>query len=273
MVKILRTVLQLGLEKPVKVLHITDTHITESDREDDQRMKELIEMRRMTFVEEGNYAPLKPQEYLEEAFALAQKEGALPILTGDIQDLNSSGNRKELHKVLDGRDFLYTTGTHEFQRSSCTPRCCPLEEPEGYYETTRQSLMREFSPWARWDFDNRVIGGINLITVDDSQGYFTEVTFEKLKKEAEKELPIILFMHVPVTCSTLLRGPYKESCLTEEAFQISLEALEYIRTNPLIKASFGGHLHCEREEVLDSGHISYVTPGTYAGICRMIEIR
>ena len=63
------------------------------------------------------------------------------------------------------------------------------------------------------------------------------------------------------------------SSLTEEQFQISMETLEYIRTNPLIKASFAGHLHCEKEEVLPSGHKIHVTPGTYAGICRMIEIR
>ncbi|MBE6883345.1 MAG: metallophosphoesterase [Ruminococcaceae bacterium] len=273
MVKLLRTVLNLGLKAPVKVLHITDTHITESDREDDVRIQELIEMRRMTFIEEGGYAPRKPQEYLEEALELAEKENALPVLTGDIQDLNTSGNRKILQKILSARDFLYTPGTHEFQRSSCTPYCCPLEEPLGYYANTRNQLIKEFSPWAKWDFDNCILNGLNLITVDNSQDYFPEITFQRLKQEVEKGLPILLFMHVPVTCPALLRGPYAESSLTEEQFQISMETLEYIRTNPLIKASFAGHLHCEKEEVLPSGHKIHVTPGTYAGICRMIEIR
>ena len=176
MVDVLKTVLEIGLEKPVKVLHITDTHITESNENDDQRMKDLIEMRRRTFEKEGGHPPKKPQEYLTEAFDLAEAEGAFPVLTGDIMDLDSAGCRKVLHECLDGKDFLFTAGTHEFQRSSCTPRCCPLEEEGTYYEDTREALKKEFL-W-NWDSDSRVIGGVDLVTLDDSQGFFTLGAYE-----------------------------------------------------------------------------------------------
>ena len=68
MVNVLKTVLEIGLEKPVKILQITDAHITESNDDDNQVMKDLIEMRRDTFVKEGKYAPRKPQEYVIKAF-------------------------------------------------------------------------------------------------------------------------------------------------------------------------------------------------------------
>lgn len=273
MVEIIRTTLNLGLEKPVKVLQITDTHITESNENDDQRMKDLIEMRRETFVKEGKYAPRKPQEYLVKAFELAEAEGAFPVLTGDIMDLNSAGGREVLHACLDGRDFLHTAGTHEFQRSSCTPRCCPLEEPGFYYEETRAALQAEF-PW-NWDSDNRVIGGVNLVTLDNSQDFFTAGAYAKLQAEIERGLPMILFMHVPITCDTLKRLPHvppmEDYRFSQEDYEISRKTVELIESCPLVKAVFAGHWHC-RSEYPDNQPPSFVTPGTYAGIVRMIEI-
>ena len=275
MVNVLHTVVEIGLEKPVKVLHITDTHITESNEKDDQRMKDLIEMRRDTFVKEGKYAPRTPQEYLIEAFEIAEKEGAFPVLTGDITDLNSAGGRAVLHECMDGRkDFLYTAGTHEFQRSSCTPKCCPLEEPGTYYEDTRAALQAEF-PW-NWDSDCRIVGGVNMVTLDNSQGFFTADAYAKLQEEIKKGLPMVLYMHVPLTCDTLKRTPgcpvYEFYRFSQEEYEISRKTVELIESTPLIKATFAGHWHCN-SQYPDHQPPTYVTPGTYAGIVRLIEIR
>lgn len=274
MVNILKTVLEIGLDEPVKVLHITDAHITESNDDDDQRMKDLIEMRRETFVKEGKYAPRTPQQYLIRAFEIAEEEGAYPVLTGDIMDLNSAGGRVALHECLDGRDFLHTPGTHEFQRSSCTPRCCPIEEPAPYYEETRAALQAEF-PWS-WDSANKIVGGVNLVTLDNSQGFFTADAYAKLQKEIERGLPMILFMHVPLTCGTLKSGPndriFAESRYSQEEFEISRKTVDLIESTPLIKATFAGHWHCD-SQYPDHQPPTWVTPGAYAGIVRLIEIK
>ncbi len=216
---------------------------------DDGRLQDLIKMRRKTFIKEGNYAPCTPQEYLTEAFELAEAEGAFPVLTGDIQDLNTAGSRAAMHECLDGRDFLYTAGTHEFQRSSCTPKCCPLEEPGTYYEDTRDALKAEFC-W-NWDSDSRVIGGVNLVTLDNSQGFFTKDAYGKLQEEMEKGLPMILFTHVPLTCETLKRiphePPYQHYRFSQEEYEISRKTVELIESTPLIKATFAGHWHCDSQ--------------------------
>ena len=272
--KIINTVLEIGLEKPVKVLQITDTHITESNEYDDQRMKDLIEMRRETFIKEGNFPACTPQQYLTKAFEFAKKQGAFPVLTGDIIDLNSFGSRAALHHCLDGKDFLYTAGTHEMQRSSCTPLCCPLEEPGSYYEDTKAALEKEF-PW-KWDSDNRVIGGVNLVTLDNSQGFFQKDALEKLQAEIKRGLPIVLFMHVPLTCETLRwvpeKPPYEHYRYSWEEYEISRKTVEIIESEPLIKASFAGHWHSEAQYP-DHQPPTWVTPGTYGGYVRMIEIR
>lgn len=274
MLKILDTVVEIGLEEPVKVLHITDAHITESDEGDDSRMKELIETRRRTFFKEGGCPDAKPQDYLAEALELAEREGAFPVLTGDIMDLNSSGNRAVLHKLLDGRDFLFTAGTHEMQRSSCTPRCCPLEEPGTYYEDTRAALQREFL-W-NWDSDSRVVGGVDLVTLDDSQGFFTLDSYNKLRAELEKGLPLALFMHVPINCETLgflpHEPPYEYYRFSREEYEISRRTVDLIRSHHLVKATFAGHWHTD-SAFPDLVPPTWVTPGTFSGAARMIEFR
>ena len=274
MERIISTVIEAGLEKPVKILHITDTHITESDENDDKRMKDLIEMRRDTFYKEGGKQSKAPQQYLEEAFEIAKSENALPVLTGDIMDLNSSGCRKQLHLSCDGHDFLFTTGTHEYQRSSCTPKCCPLEEPVGYYEQTRNALMSEFG-YGDWNVDSRTVNGLNIITVDNSQSYFPAQVLPALKKVLENGLPSILFMHVPLEWLEIIRTNPRnpDSHLTEQDYITSYETVDFIIDNPQIIATFAGHRHREYECTLRSGQKMYETPGTFSGICRLIEIR
>ena len=271
MEQILKTVVNAGLVKTVKVLHITDAHLVDGDENDTGYLVDLLKMRKDTFIKEGKHAPKTQNEYLEEAFVIAEKEGAYPILTGDIMDLNTSGNRKEMHRICDGKEYMLTAGTHEFQRSSCTPKCCPLEEPFPYYRDTRNALMTEFPQW-KLDFDNRIINGVNLIAVDNSQGFFTEQTYEGMKKEAEKALPMVLFMHIPLNDERLHRPPTEGFLMSEEEFEISEKAFEFIKSCPLIKATFSGHWHCE-SNYPDHTPPTYVTPGLFAGICRIIEIK
>ena len=41
--EIAHTTLKIGLEKPVRVLHVTDTHVALSDERDDERCRRVIE--------------------------------------------------------------------------------------------------------------------------------------------------------------------------------------------------------------------------------------
>ena len=49
-------------------------------------------------------------------------------------------------------------------------------------------------------------------------------------------------------------------------------AVEYIRSEPLIKAVIAGHTHLNFEEEL-GGKMQYVTDGTYEGVVREFLIR
>lgn len=270
MEKVIHTVLEIGLPAPVKLLHITDVHLTEVDPRDPADQQEHMVHRREVFRKEANFPPHTPNEYFEEAFALAEQEGAYPVVTGDVIDVHCLGNIDEFHRISDGKDFLFTPGSHEFAKFCRAPR----EDYKERYTPVRASLEESF-PRQKFVFDSRIIGGVNVITADNSRDWFPAEVLEGLKKEAEKGLPMVLFMHDPLTDHGLLRirPPHPVTLMPDEVYKTNDEVLDFINTCPLIKATFGGHWHGEALQHTPAGVPVYITPGLFKGICRLIEIR
>ena len=270
MEKVIHTVLDLGLEKPVKILQITDVHLTETDPRDPVAQQEHMDKRRTVFRKESGYVPFTPNEYFEEALAMAEELGALPVVTGDVMDVNCIGNREEFARIVAGKDMMFTPGSHEFA-AFCR---APVEGHEERYAKTRPEVEAAF-PQFKFTFDSRTVGGVNLITVDNSRDFFPAEVLEGLKAEAEKGLPMVLFMHDPLVDHGLLRirEPHPFTLQPKEVYEASDEVLKFIDTCPLIKATFAGHWHGETERKTDGGVPVYVTPGLFKGICRLIEIK
>ena len=261
--RVLHTVVEIGLEKPVKVLQITDTHITESDERDSEKMQRLMKRRTDVFLTLGRTPDKTPQEQLRDALAFAEAEGAYPVLTGDLMDANTHGNREILEEILKGRDYLYTAGSHEGQTTNWLE---PMEEEGTYYEEYCKYYMTRFGTWF---FDHKIIGGVNLITMDNAPNFFTEDSYLRLQGEINRGLPMVLFMHNPLNCTSLQKQwPY----CSDEAFAISRKTVELIESCPLIKAVFAGHWHRD-DEFPEHRPPVYVTPGTFTGTVRLIEIR
>lgn len=263
MEKILHTVVEIGLEKPFKVLHITDTHITESNEDDSEKMQALMKRRKEVFLKLGRTPDKEPQEHLKEALALADAEGAYPVLTGDLMDANAHGSRIILEEILKGRDYLYTAGSHEGQTTNWLE---PMEEADPYYKEFCDYYATRFGTWF---FDHKIINGVNLVTMDDAPNFFTEDSYLRLQGEINRGLPIVLFMHNPLNCTSLQKQwPY----CSDEAYEISRKTVALIESCPLIKAVFAGHWHTN-DEYPDHRPPVYVTGGTFTGTVRMIEIQ
>ena len=270
MQKIIHTVLNVGLEKPVKILHLTDIHLTATDGTDSENHVKLEKERKELFRREGNFPPKDPEEYFKEALDLAEELGALPVVTGDVIDILTNGNVAEFHRIADGHDIMFTPGGHEHQR-----RCHrTLEEPDAYWIGARQRLKEAF-PEFDLDFSSRVVNGLNIVCADNSLDYYNAESFRRFKEEREKGLPMLLFSHDPVSDSFLNKTEsWNENItLTPDDFKTSHEMFDLIQNDPKIVAYVTGHFHLEAEIPLKSGKTCYVTPGLYSGICRLIEIR
>lgn len=262
------TKLNAGLKQPVKILHITDVHLTYANENDTPRHQALMEKRFDVFREEGEFPPFTPKEYLEQAIALAKEENALLVCTGDAIDILTYGNLEVFKKIIDGEDMMFSPGGHEHQR-----RCVrTMEEPYPYRETARERLESEF-PDFDLSFESRVIGGLNVITADSSMDYFSAETLEGLKREIERGLPMVVFTHDYIWDQYLnLDEPYHPNVrLTAEDYRINRETIDLLLHHPLVLATVSGHGHREEEQIID-GKTHYMTDGLFKGKARMLEI-
>lgn len=264
MLNVIKTKLHAGLSSPVKILHVTDVHLTYADGSDPQEQRDLMVLREKTF-----YAPpYTTKEYLEQAFDLAEKEGALLVCTGDAIDVHTNGNVSAFKNMISGKDLMFVPGGHERQRI-CVKT---MEEPYPFAEKISAKLQEEFSEFDL-SFQSREINGLNVIAVDNGLDYFSRKTVEAFKRELQKGLPVLVFFHDPLNDSYLLKtSPYDQNIkLTAEDYAISHEMIKLLTEHPLVVTTISGHEHVNQEYVIN-GKTHYITDGLFRGCARLIEI-
>jgi hypothetical protein len=142
-------------------------------------------------------------------------------------------------------------------------------------------------------FASRIINGINLVAVDNSYYKMDSWQLECLKKEAEKNLPMILMVHTPLYNEEMYcfsQSIHKEGdpaylmSVPEEKMQhysperyeqqkediTTAEAYRFLSETRLFKAVLCGHLHHDFETVL-FGFLPQYTVGI--GSAREILVR
>jgi UDP-2,3-diacylglucosamine pyrophosphatase LpxH len=275
--QILHTTLHIGLPKPVRLLHITDTHIT---RDDPGR---AFPNRYRCFNSDYENCA---EDYFLQALEYA-RENNLPVVhTGDLLDYLSEANFAFVDEYFSPVDYLYAAGNHDF--------CHWVGRAKEDY-AYKWEMMRRSAPHFNCNlyFDSRVIGGVNFITIDDSYYLFTEGQLELLKAEAARGLPMVVCMHNPLyepelarlvmdagnPCAYLTDPPedvaatYPEDRRKQQTpDEATRRVSEFLRTEPLVKALITGHTHLNYVGLVD-GHLPQITThGSFAGFVREIVI-
>lgn len=273
---VIKTTINIGIEKPVKFLHITDTHIALDD-------SERISGRAASCFE-GEHEG-RTVELFKLALRYAQNN-KLPILhTGDLIDFFSKATFRVVEELFPKElDYIYAAGNHDF--------CHWVGEAKEDYEYKWENI-KVIAPYIKSNlyFDSRVIGGVNIVTMDDSYYMISDAQVEMLKAEVAKGYPILLCMHIPffgpwcnqrikngnVELQVAIPEKYIVTYPQERQLQVrpdaaTLKAVEYIKNEPTIKALITGHNHCNIEEKLDSGLLQIATGGTFDGYVREITV-
>ena len=278
--ELLRTELDLGLAQPVRILQVSDSHLSACCEEDSEKAKAKSKKKTAAFLKEAG--GVTQEQRFAEALELAEDYDAL-VMTGDIADSPSPANLQVLAGMLEGRRYLYTFGNHDYYT---------YDSDSGKAED-RERFLDEFLRFLPCDptMDSMEIGGLDLVTLDDSLAQFSELQLEFLKAEIAKGLPILLFLHLPVYSPTFAPKAYEwwESSMSVgtpaevlaahnetdpkmPAQPATLAVLELIREEPLIKAVFASHLHfADEAEVL--GKPQFVNEPCYLGSVREIVVK
>ncbi len=255
--------IEIGLEKPVKLLHITDTHLSYADERDDERKRKLAIDRQKTF----NDANDRILSELVQMIEYGNQNCDMIVHTGDLIDFISAENLEKARWAMDKADnLLFIAGNHEFSRY------VGEAWEDIAYKMTNYQYVHHF---LKTDllFSSREVGGVNVVGVDNGYYHFEKWQLWRLKREVEKGLPIVLMMHNPlcmpvegeklmgvVGCDEEYLLDYPEyRAVQQRPTQETLEFIDYINEEPLIKCVLSGHLHKHYEGTLESGKRQIIT--------------
>jgi len=280
--KLIQTKIEIGLQKPMRFLHITDSHLCLADGRDDLRKQELARRRYAEFG--GDAVP----QALEEQLDYAVKHHLKVLYTGDIIDFVSWQNLEYARQQLSRVDYFMAAGNHEFSlyvgeaKEDVPYKMQSYDRVQSYFNN---NLL----------FANRVMGGVNFVAVDDGYYRFDKKQLAQLRMEAAKGLPMVLLLHNPLHTDELYHQmrqiPMGRHCAYLTGSPVSMMAdyapdrmeqqapdrdtmafIHEVEQEPLIKAVIAGHLHHSFEDRMESGVMQYVTGGGYRNIVREIEI-
>ena len=281
-----KNTIKIGIEKPFRILHVTDTHLCMANERDDLRKQQLAVNRAKAF--EGN-TPGCCMEYFKQGCDFAREQGALLVHTGDLFDFVSEKHLEiapQLFSMTD--DYFMAVGNHEYS----------LYVGEAFEDETYklQSFDKVQASMPRWNlrFDSRIVNGVNLIAIDNVYYDFSAQALEFLKAEAEKGLPMILFFHTPLYTPDIydeaMNKRHQSSCdvvgvpielmqnYSDHRFRQQVctpqtrKFIDYMLSLDLVKAVVAGHMHFSHESALENGVMQYVTGGQYENIARLITV-
>ncbi len=277
--KVLRTELNLGLQEPLRILQVSDCHLSGCCEEDSEKAKEKSKKKTTAFLKEAG--GVTQEQRLQEALDLSEEYDAL-VFTGDVADSPSRANLELLESMLEGRRYLYTFGNHDYY----------TYDSDSGSPDDRERYLDDFLRFLPCDptMDAMEAGGVNLVTLDDSLAQFSWLQLGFLKAEIQKGLPILLFLHLPVYSPTFVPRAYEwwdssmcvgtpaevlaahgETDPKMPAGEATLAMLELIRTEPQIKAVFASHLHfADEADVL--GKPQFVNEPCYLDSVREIIV-
>ncbi|MCW8133130.1 MAG: metallophosphoesterase [Planctomycetota bacterium] len=273
-----------GLRAPVRVLHLTDTHLNLCD-ERDAAHRELSRGREEKFSlhrKDEQQRPISTSATWVELMRMAAAEKPdLLALTGDIVTFPSHANldlaAKELAQA--GLPWLYTTGNHDWQFSAFKPS---NELRREYYP--RLAPLHGGAPFMAM----RDVGGVRFVAIDDSTYQIDEEQLAFTRTALAAGLPTVLLIHIPISLATLRpqtiatwKAPIligdpdwnNESRDGWHAGRDGAATLEFVRAlaaAPNLAAVLCGHIHFPHADNVSPRAVQYVgKPGYLAGFRRV----
>ena len=260
----------IGLERPVKLLHVTDTHLTLVDGRDDRRKRALA----------NRFNSQEILKFLNEQIAYAHDNCDLLVHTGDLIDFVSVPNVEKARALLKDEHIFFIAGNHDYSQY-----VGEAWEDNTYRMNSYMQMGYGLGVPMFWN--TREVGGVNIVGIDNSYYQFEDWQLWRLKREVEKGLPIILAFHDPIFEESLywrhlevspepctyLVGLDEEHLLSYNEFRAvqqrptdaTLRMIEYIKSEPLIKAILTGHLHFGFVSKLTDSLVQIVTGGGFNG--------
>ena len=269
--------LQVGATQPFKAVHVSDSHFCLVDDRENERKKNLAASRLKHFGD--------GVKRFDAAMALAQKNDALFLHTGDLIDFTSEKNCEVVNAKFAGTYSFVSAGNHEFSQY-----VGEAKEDEPYKAQSFDRIQKAYPNDLK--LASKVVNGVNFVAFDDVYYYVTPQVFKAFQAEVEKGLPIVALCHVPLYTPELFEvaNGKNSKCayltgVPEELMKnfdpgrreqqkpdaTTVEFLAWLREQSLLKAVLCGHLHYYWQGAFSKTATQCVVGANYAGAAYEID--
>ena len=277
----------VGIEKPFSALHVSDSHLTFADTRDDERKWKLAAGRQRAFQ--------RAEHYLDEAINFANRH-EMPILhTGDLIDFVSEANLDMVAAHFQQADWFVCAGNHEFSQY-----VGEALEDEAYRAVSYDKVQAAFPNDITCA--SRVINGLNLVSLDNGYYQVNERQFRFVEEQVKKGLPIVLMVHVPFytpehcafqlknnkgLCAYMAGVPleitstyapnfkgteqWRNRGVQQRATKTTLEFVDWLRKQPLLKGILAGHCHHYYQEQFSPTCTQFTVAAGYGGKAQVVQ--
>jgi 3',5'-cyclic AMP phosphodiesterase CpdA len=275
-----------GLTRPVRMLHLTDTHLRFYDERDGERFQGCVEYtKRIEEYHRERGTEPDPAKPFRQSMALAATQDLdLLALTGDIIHFPSPASVEFVIEQITqlGVPAIYTSGNHDVHYT---------DEPVN--AEIRLTRLAALQPLHNGDPDcnARDIGGIRFVSVDNSVPQLSRKQVDFVKAQLQQGQPTVLLFHWPLSLPTLrdaviemlgsppMMGDPDWSTQSRVAWQVSedtpetLEFVEAVTTAPNVVAVFCGHVHFAHADAINTRAVQYVGAPGFEGGRRLVEFQ
>ena len=275
-----------GLARPVRMLHLTDTHLRFYDERDGERFQGCVEYtKRIEEYHRERGTEPDPEKPFRQSMALAATQDLdLLALTGDIIHFPSPASVEFVIEQITqlGVPAIYTSGNHDVHYT---------DEPVN--AEIRLTRLAALQPLHNGDPDcnARDIGGIRFVSVDNSVPQLSRKQVDFVKAQLQQGQPTVLLFHWPLSLPTLrdaviemlgsppMMGDPDWSTQSRVAWQVSedtpetLEFVEAVTTAPNVVAVFCGHVHFAHADAFNTRAVQYVGAPGFEGGRRLVEFQ
>jgi predicted MPP superfamily phosphohydrolase len=275
-----------GLAAPVRMLHLTDTHLRFFDEREGERYQGCVDHRqRLEKVHREQGTEPDPEEPFRESMAQAATQDLdLLALTGDIIHFPAPASVEFTVEQIAtlGVPTMYTCGNHDVHFT---------DEPVNH--EIRLTRLAALQPLHNGDPDCAAheMGGIRFVTVDNSVPQLSRKQVDFVHAQLKKGQPTVLLFHWPLSLPTLrdavlenLGSPpmmgdpdwspeSRSQWRTSEDTPETLEFVDAVTTAPNVVAAFCGHVHFAHVDAINTRAVQYVTAAGHQGGRRLVEFR
>ncbi len=272
-----------GLTSDMKFLHISDLHLTEWN-ETDTEAAIADQTKRGLMFDSETPDRVSRTDRLKAMYGYAEDIKANGvIMTGDIIDAPSNGNFAFLTEQVKGSgiDTKFVLGNHDWTYSADYQSAAQRYENVPKFTELFSKGTEEGEYWFD-DVNEIVYDDFVIVSVDNSSDKVSYNAYSTLKYYANRQIPVILMMHVPIYAESYTEQVSsmwgKDICIGSPNMELDYNTkmfCDFLKSSEsTVKVILAGHTHIDHIDDISPNNdtIQYTLGASYQGYTRIFNI-